>query len=299
VSTVLPVLQPGDQVEIIAPASSFSKDQLIALQALLDSWQLRCLIQDDLFGPDLLCANTDEKRFLHLQKSLFNPETKAVICGRGGYGSMRLISRLQACTPPADVKLFIGMSDITALHLFLQQTWGWPTVHASVNPLHVSTESLQVLQTLLFQPQGYGLPGVIPFNEAAARKQVIQSSITGGNLSLIQASVGTAWQLDGSNKIIFLEEINERAYKIDRMLMHLTEAQLFKQADAIILGDHLGGLEPNGTSLIQPVLQRFAHSMDVPVFQISGLGHGVTNFPLMLGTSTSIDVSLQKLIMQR
>lgn len=297
--TVLPVLQPGDQVEIIAPASGFSKDQLVALQALLESWQLRCFIQQDLFGPDLLCANTDEKRFLQLQQALFNPETKAVICGRGGYGSMRLIARLQVCTPPADAKLFIGMSDITALHLFLQQAWGWPTVHANANPLHVSTESLQGLQALLFQPHVYELPGVVPFNEAAARKQVIQSSIIGGNLSLVQASVGTPWQLDGRHKIIFLEEINERAYKIDRMLTHLTEAQLFKQADAIILGDYLGGLEPNGTSLVQPVLQRFAHSIDIPVFQISGLGHDATNFPLMLGTRTCIDMSEKKLMMQR
>src|SRR5690242_14038836 len=91
----LPVLSPGDSVEIIAPASRCSDIQLVQLKELLESWQLNCIVKEDIFSKDLLCANTDEARFTHLKNALQNPETKAIISARGGYGSMRLIPKFR------------------------------------------------------------------------------------------------------------------------------------------------------------------------------------------------------------
>src|SRR5690348_3082 len=113
----LPILKPGDSVEVIAPAARCSDQQLTALKELLASWQLNCTVDQHIFGDDLLCANTDEIRFQCLKNALLNPDTKAVICARGGYGSMKLIPALSKLTPPPSPKLFLGMSDITALHL--------------------------------------------------------------------------------------------------------------------------------------------------------------------------------------
>src|SRR5579863_1762962 len=117
----LPILQPGDSIEIIAPASRCTDQQLMTMKNLFETWQLNCLIAPDIFGEDLFCSNTDEIRFRHLKHALQNSKTKALICARGGYGSMRLIPELAKIIPSKSTKIFVGMSDCTALQLYLQQ----------------------------------------------------------------------------------------------------------------------------------------------------------------------------------
>lgn len=292
-------LNPHDTVEIIAPASRCNDQRLTEIKALLASWQLNCIVSDTLFGPDLLCANTDEARFTNLLDALHRPETKAIICARGGYGSMRLIPRLAGVTAPPAPKLLIGMSDITALHLFIQQHWQWPTVHASLSPDLLSKASLAATRSLLFNQSASLAWKYTPYNRPAETMGRIQTSVTGGNLSLLQASVGTIWEMKPKGKLILIEEVGERAYRIDRMLSHLDQAGLFKEATGILFGDFLEGLEPNGTSLIDPVLRRFAQNCACPVLKIAGIGHGPINFPMPLGTPAVVDVLQSTLIVQR
>ncbi|STX44426.1 LD-carboxypeptidase [Legionella donaldsonii] len=286
----LPILKPGDSVEIIAPASRCTDEVLSDLNNLLESWQLNCIIDQAIFGNDLLCANTDEIRFNLLRKALLNPATKAVICARGGYGSMRLLPQLSQITPVNPPKLFVGMSDITAIHLFLEQQWQWPTIHGALARDKFSPESIHSLKSILFgDVEQISLSG-LPLNELAASDKVIEARLTGGNLTLVQTSIGTIWQLDGQNKIIFLEEVGERGYRVDRMLEHLSQATVFKEAAAILFGDFLTGNEPNGSSLVKPVLERFAQNSPIPVAQIEGIGHGYTNFPLLLGAVAKLQL---------
>ena len=286
----LPVLKPGDSVEIIAPASRCTDEVLSDLKDLMGSWQLNCIIDQAIFGNDLLCANTDEIRFNLLRKALLNSATKAVICARGGYGSMRLLPQLSQITPVNPPKLFVGMSDITAIHLFLEQQWQWPTIHGALARDKFSPESILSLKSILFgDVEQISLSG-LPLNELAASDKVIEARLTGGNLTLVQTSIGTIWQLDGQNKIIFLEEVGERGYRVDRMLEHLSQASVFKEAAAILFGDFLTGNEPNGSSLVKPVLERFAQNSPIPVAQIEGIGHGYTNFPLLLGAVAKLQL---------
>ena len=286
----LPILKPGDSVEIIAPASRCSDEVLSDLKELLTSWQLNCIIDNDIFGPDLLCANTDEIRFRSLKNALQHSETKAIICARGGYGSMRLIPALRQITPPRYPKLFVGMSDLTALHLFLEQQWQWPTIHGALARDKFSSKSIASLKSILFgeveQVELFGLP----LNRHAEKNSIIETTLTGGNLSLVQTSIGTLWQINGKHKIIFLEEVSERGYRIDRMLEHLCQAAIFKDAAAIFFGDFIEGNEPNGSSLIKPVLKRFAQHCAIPVVQISGIGHGYINTPIPLGTQVKLQL---------
>lgn len=296
----LPILKPGDSIEIIAPASRCSDKKLTELQKLLASWQLNCIISNDIFGDDLLCANTDEVRFRSLKNALQNSATKAVICARGGYGSMRLIPELSKMIPPAFPKLFIGMSDITALNLYLQQQWQWPILHGAFALDKFSAESIAALKSIVFgeieQAEWLGKP----LNILAEKNDSIEAEIIGGNLCLVQASIGTSWQINANNKILFLEEVGERAYRLDRMLEHLKQANIFKNAAAILLGDFVGGNEPNGSSLIKPVLERFAQNCEIPVVQVSGIGHGHTNFPLPLGTAAKLQLGKEiKLVCYR
>ncbi|MGE3920578.1 MAG: LD-carboxypeptidase [Gammaproteobacteria bacterium] len=136
----LPILKLGDSVEIIAPASRCTDQRLKDTMSLLTEWHLNPIISDTLFAPDLLCANTDENRFNNLKKALFNPATKAIIIAKGGYGSIRLLSKLNELQPPKSNKIFVGMSDSISLQIFLQQKWGWPTIHGTLAKDRISFE---------------------------------------------------------------------------------------------------------------------------------------------------------------
>lgn len=284
----LPILKPGDTVEIIAPASRCSNQHVMELKALLTTWQLNCIVSETIFGDDLLCANSDDNRFLYLKNALENPEIKGIICARGGYGSMRLLPEFKKIVPPISPKLFVGMSDITALNLCFLQQWHWPVIHGALAKDKLSPESIASLKSIFLGEVQQVEFFASPLNSLAQENRVIEAMLTGGNLSLIQASIGTHWQLNGDNKIIFLEEVGERAYRIDRMLEHLQQAGIFKKAAAILLGDFLGGNEPSGITLVQPVLERFAQASKIPVIQVAGIGHGYCNFPIPLGTPAQL-----------
>jgi muramoyltetrapeptide carboxypeptidase len=286
----LSTLKPGDSIEIIAPASRCTDNQLDAIKKLFKSWGLNCVISHDIFGDDLLCANSDEIRFNSLKNALQNPTTKAIICARGGYGSMRLIPQLTQITPTTSPKIFVGMSDITALNLYLQQQWQWPTIHSAPALDKFSQESIAKLKSFLFGEMEHIEFQAVALNNLAEKHLTIEASITGGNLCLAQTSIGTQWQLNGDNKIIFLEEIGERGYRVDRMLEHMRQANIFKNAAAILFGDFIEGNEPDGSSLISPVLERFAQSSEIPVIQVQGIGHGHTNYPIPLGTKTKLQL---------
>lgn len=285
----LPSLQIGDTVEIIAPSSRCEIAIVNSLKTLLTRWQLNCIVPDDLFGNDLLCANTDEMRFEHLKNALMRENTKAIITVRGGYGSMRLIPLLKNLTPPASAKIFIGMSDTTALQLYLQQQWQWPTIHGSLAEDKFSPESIDAVKTILFHDvEEVEFVEIVPLNNAATKEQVIKGSVTGGNLSLVQVGIGTDWEIQAHNQIIFLEETSERGYRVDRMLEQLSQTRLLDNASAILFGDFTHCNEPNGSSLIPAVLGRFAERCPFPVARIQGIGHDYINFPLPLGTKATL-----------
>lgn len=288
-------LKSGDVVDIIAPASGCHTDVLTKLDQLLASWGLKSNISSDIFGEDLLCANSDEQRFSQLVSAISNSQSKAIWCLLGGYGSTRLIPFLNQLKPIPQKKFFIGFSDITALHIFLQQHWGWTTIHGPSGRQSalniVSSESVAFLKELLMNEKNSIIYDCLrPLNKHAIASREIYGSIVGGNLSLIQASLGTDWQMDASNKIIFMEEINERAYRVDRILQHLKQAEIFQQAKAIIFGDFIGGVEVDGTCVVQQVLENFAIDSAVPVLQMSGVGHGRDNYPLILGSPVLLNI---------
>lgn len=289
-------LKPGDLVDIIAPASKCHPDVLEKMTNLLESWGLRSNIPEDIFGDSLLYANTDEKRFAHLKHALLNTTSKAVWCLLGGYGSAKLIPMLSKLKPPPQAKIFIGFSDITALHIFLQQQWGWTTIHgpsgyqASLNK--VAENSVHILKDMLFHPEiALCYDEIIPLNQFAKNNLVINATLIGGNLHLLQTSLGTSWQINADNKIVFIEEVNERAYRVDRVLAHLSQAGIFDRVKAILFGDFIDNGEPNGEFLVNDIIKEFAQQISVPVLQIKNIGHGPINNPILLGSTARLTMS--------
>lgn len=286
-------LRPGDVIDVIAPSSKCHPSVLDRMKELVESWGLKCHIPQDLFGENLLYANSDERRLEHLTSALLNPHSKAVWSLLGGFGATKLIPALDKIPSPPFAKSFIGFSDITALHLFLTDRWGWTTIHgpsgyqASLNK--ISIDSIQLLKNVLCD-QGsvlkYGQ--LIPLNKPALNDRVVRVPLTGGNLHLVQASIGTSWHISAAEKILFLEETNERAYRVDRVLEHLKQANVFDRVQAVLFGDFIDKGEPDGRFLVHEVLQHFAQQCSFPVLQIKHVGHGSINNPLLLGSMAEL-----------
>ncbi|AIL65739.1 Murein tetrapeptide carboxypeptidase [Rickettsiales bacterium Ac37b] len=291
-------LSSGDIVDIIAPAKGTYSDILKAVEFLkalgltprVDSNLVKSSEELVQLGYDPFCSNTDEERFKYVKNALLATDSKAVWAVRGGYGCSRIVETLNQLDKPMHSKLLIGFSDITVLHLFVQQKWQWPSLHADclvqLADKDIKDQAVTEIRDILFANKNE--VSFIDFNllnENSKKQQTIEATITGGNLCLIETSIGTSWQIDTVNKILLLEDIGERGYSIDRSLEHLKQAKLLEGVKAVILGSFTESLEKDGTNLAPYALQRFANNINVPVIQINEIGHVNENRPIPFGTS--------------
>ncbi len=265
-------------VDIVAPSGAFAAELLPKITAFLQQYGMVARIPEDILGQDLLSANTDSVRLALLKKALLAEDSDFIWCVRGGSGATRLLPGLKEVKSPLHKKTLMGFSDITALHLFLKQAWGWETIHGptarQVIAGDVSAAGIgQLLQGITTQVD---YP-IRPMNQAAEQVQG-SGTLTGGNLKLVESSLSTFWQIDTQNKILMLEDINELAYRVDRSLVHLWQAGLFYQLKALIFGDFTHS-DPAEVSKVTAVLERFATEMNIPVFRGQFFGHGTHNAP--------------------
>lgn len=272
-------------IRLIAPSWSLPAEDVTLTKSYFEDLGMHVSVPADLLGDDLLCAHEAPVRLAHLKQALGDPSIDIVWLICGGSGLTQLIPDLLPLKKPAKDKLFIGFSDGTALHVFLNQMWNMPTLHApcaaQIAKQKVGPQSIQATLDLLHSDlTAYTPPPLKPFNQKAKAMSSLKGTVGGGNLCMLQTSLGTKWQFNPSGKILFLEDIDERGYSVDRLLVQLQQAHIFDELQAILLGDFVRGEEANGSSLIFPVLKRFAETIHVPVFLAPGCGHGEENFPL-------------------
>lgn len=285
-------LKRGDIVDVVAPASACSEEHFRLGVKWIESMGFKPRFNPHLLQPDLYLSNSDAFRFQDLKKALYAKDSKAIWCLRGGYGSFRLWPELLKLTKKAPPKLFIGLSDITSMHQFLNQKWGWPTLHGPLldrvgqNKLPSDVEA-ELIQTITGEKNAVSFANLTAMNAAASKKKVIKGTVLGGNLCTFMVSVGTKLHpkyKKKDNVILFFEDIGERGYKIDRFLQHLSQADVFKNVAAVVFGDFTDGLESNGQSLVQETLMRFAKQTKIPVFSGVESGHAVIQRPLFFNT---------------
>ena len=295
-------LQRGDGVHLVAPASGCSAKTLRKIQTFLLSWGLQPFIPKDLMGgSDPLCAHTDSKRWLHLKRALQSSRSSVVWCIRGGYGSTRLLPLLSQLSPPKRFKLFVGMSDVTSLHVFFNQVWKWPVLHAPVleslvgeGAVSLSQKGVRELQSLLLGQKKELRYPIVPvhrrslqmFRAQARTSQKekglrLSAPLVGGNLTLLQSGLGTPWQIQPKGCILFIEDVNERAYRLDRIFQQFQQASSFHKVRALVLGDFVGAKEPG--SLLNALFQQWAQKVPFPIFKGLPCGHGALQRPLPLG----------------
>ncbi len=257
-------------VEIIAPAGKVKNPaELEHVDKLLKSWGFQARFGQYLIGEHAFLSNSAENRFKDLETAIDNEDSEIIWCYRGGSGASELLPYLKKSRKPYQAKIFLGFSDITMLHLFFTQHWGWTTYHGpnarqtAMN--EVDAESIKRVKALfentLIPPPLLNLSG----------------KFTGGNLSIITSSLGTPYQIKTDNKILFLEELNEPAYKIRRMLTQLEQAGLFEHLKALVIGDFMHK-DTEEKKLIQHELDNFIKSKHIPTRVTSIIGHGKTNY---------------------
>lgn len=293
-------LKPGDLIDIVAPGfRSTDQDFQGGLRFLLNlGFEVR--VSKKIYGHDVLCANSDDERFEQLKAALYAKDSQAVWCMRGGYGSLRLIPRLAAMKKPkGPPKLFIGLSDITTLHIFLNQNWGWPTVHGPLLDRLGKGAALPKYEKemKLFirgEVPEMEFRSLRPLNQKAREKKVIRASVSGGNLIVLQSSLGTQVSWDPRGQILFFEDIGERGYRVDRVLEQFRQMGLIAKAKAVVFGQFTGGKEPDGRDLVPAVLRRFASEVSLPVLSGLECGHDKIQRPLPFATTATLNLGGSK-----
>lgn len=288
-----PLLVPGDIVDVVAPGFRCPPENLERGLEFLRQCALKPRVPADLFGEDLLCANSDAKRLTQLRRALAARDSKAIWCVRGGYGAIRIIEPLLKLTPPRHPKLFIGYSDATTVHWLLNHHWKWPSLHGPLldrlGSDTVPEPEREELKQVLFggQPE-VSFAELEPLNAAARRRGVIQGRVSGGNLTVLQSMLGTALQRRPRG-LLFLEDVGERGYRIDRILEHLLQAGVLRNFQAIVFGTFIGGRELDGSNLGPQVLERFAHGQKIPVLRGIAAGHGEHQRPVFFNSPARLE----------
>jgi muramoyltetrapeptide carboxypeptidase len=260
--------------------------------AFLRQLGLKPRVPRTLFGPDLLCAQSDRMRLDHLRRALTAPDSSCVWCVRGGYGAIRIVEPLLRLAPPRQRKLFIGYSDATTLHYLINQHWKWPSLHGPLldrlGSGGVRGDELAELKAALFGGlAATTFSGLTPLNAAARKRGTLVSTVFGGNLTVLQTIVGTALERR-PRAILFLEDVGERGYRVDRMLQHLSQAGVFRGVRAVVFGNFVGGRESDGRTLVPAVLERFARAQRFPVLMGMQAGHGEHQRPVFFGTRAQL-----------
>lgn len=230
-----PFLKQGDKVAIVAPARKVSKEEMQSAIELLTNWGLQVVLGGNLFHEQNQFSGTDDERAADLQTMLDDTSVKAIIAARGGYGTLRIIDKLDFTIFKKHPKWIVGYSDVTVLHSHIN-TLGIATLHGTM-PINFTknaeaTESLQKAlfgESLIFEISAH------PLNKAVSQTTV-ECEIVGGNLSLLYALAGSVSDIDTKNKILFIEDLDEYLYHIDRMMLNLKRAGKLSRLKVLIVG---------------------------------------------------------------
>jgi muramoyltetrapeptide carboxypeptidase len=246
---------------------------------------------DRIFQSTRYLAGNDDARTEEFTRALQDDSIQGIIGLRGGYGCSRLIPGLMAMKGRGKPKVFMGFSDLTTLHLFLYRHWGWITIHG---PLAVTlgretcpAELESHLVSLLTDP---GYRPTLHFAQMEAWESgKAEGVLTGGCLSMIAASIGTPYEIDTAGKILFLEDLGEEPYRLDRMVTQLQLSGKLQSLAGILLGTFHDCEPGQGDYSARDVLKEMLQRFHVPILAHFPAGHGPDNWPFALGARVRID----------
>lgn len=294
-----PALQRGDKVIIIAPSKAISGQADVAhARQILESWGLKVEFGQHLFAQHHQFAGTDAQRAADLQAAFDEASIKAVFCVRGGYGMSRIIDQIIFEGIKKNPKWVIGFSDITLLLSELYKN-GVASVHGIMPKLFAqkgveySVESLR--QWLFQQSIQYQITG-----SALNREGTTTAELVGGNLTMFCHAIGTSSEIDTKGKILFLEDVGEHLYHIDRLFWQLQRSGKLANLAGLIIG-HFSDMEDDKPSFgqsIEQIVAAHTQDFDYPVAYHFPVGHEPQNLALPLGVSLQFSVGKEYVSLQ-
>jgi len=291
-------LKKGDTVAIVAPSGILINKEREIKQAkeLLNSWELEVVIGEHVFAQNGHFAGTDKQRGEDFQNALDNSSISAIWVARGGYGTVRVLDQLNFTQFKKHPKWLIGYSDITALHNTLHNE-GYQSIHALMctsltKDLNDVKDNIESLRNALFgNSVSYTFKGS-EYNKTG----IISGPLVGGNLTLLHTMLGSKTSIDTEGKILFIEEIGEYAYHIDRMLQSLKRAGYFEGLNGLVVGD-ISRIRENTTEFgrtIEELILDVVEPYNFPVAFNAPAGHEDNNRALILGRDIELQISKEK-----
>jgi muramoyltetrapeptide carboxypeptidase len=286
-------LKPGDQIAIAASARKISRDELQNAIEIFESWGLKVVLHPKLFAVHNQFAGSDEVRAEVLNSYLQSPDIKAIIFARGGYGTVRIIDHIDFSYLDKFPKWLIGYSDITVIHSHVNATTNWCTIHATM-PINMQKQNMNLnsvlaLKNMLMEDVEMSYPITRhPLN----RLGKTSAEIVGGNLSVLYSLLGSKSDIDTRGKILFLEDLDEYLYHVDRMMQALKRAGKLKDLAGLVVGgmsDMKDNTIPFGLTA-EEIIHEAVKEYNYPVVFNFPAGHQDLNLPIKLGNYIGLNI---------
>ena len=289
-------LTKGDKIGIISTARKISLEELKPAIHILESWSLEVVLGTNLLEVDNQFSGTVHQRTADFQSMIDDKSIRAILCARGGYGSIQIIDNIDFSSLKKNPKWIVGYSDVTVLHSHLN-TLGIASMHATM-PINFSTNTDKAIQSL--RKSLFGLENNIkckthPFNKLGS----VEAEIVGGNLSILYSLLGSKSDIDTNKKILFIEDLDEYLYHIDRMIISLKRNGKFDNLKGLIIGG-MSEMNDNdipfGKTSVQIILEHL-ESFEFPICFAFPAGHMDDNNAIVFGINSRLIITEKKVIL--
>lgn len=286
----IPFLKPGDLIYITAPAKSIDEASVTLAKKLFEDRGYRVRISDHCTGVHHYFSGSDEERLRDLQTGIDDPDVKAIVCARGGYGCVRIMDSVRWAGMLTQPKWMVGFSDVTFFHQHLQLL-GLPSIHSTM-PLNYPDNTAEAIDTMFTALEGraYSIEGP---HSALNKPGHASGRLLGGNLSILYSMLGSKDRPDFTGSILFIEDLCEYIYHIDRMMQALRRAGVLEEISGLIVG---GITEMNDTAVpfgmtVEELILDLMKFRRIPVCFDFPAGHINDNRAMVLGSVVEVSVN--------
>lgn len=282
-------LLPGDLIAIVAPAKAIEREHVLFAKDFFEKAGFRVEISEHCLGQHHYFSGDEAERLRDFQSVLDNPNVKAIICARGGYGCVQLLDRIAWAAQLREPKWIVGFSDVTYFHQRMQRH-GIASLHATM-PLNFQENSEEALSTLVESLKGKSIEYTWK-SDSNNKIGYTEGTLVGGNLSILYALLGTDDQLDFENSILYIEDVGEPIYSIDRMFYALSKSGVLDKIGGLIVGGMTNITDtavPYGNSYEEVILSHFEYRR-IPIAFDFPAGHIDDNRAIILGSEVRLTV---------
>ncbi len=293
------LLNPMKKIRIIAPAKSIENEHVFYAKNFLIENGFEVEIGEYCLGQHHYFSGTDEERTVDFQNAIDDDSVDYVLCARGGYGCIRIIDKIDFTKFKTNPKLIFGFSDVTVFHNHINAHFNLPTVHSTV-PLNFKNNTQSSLKSLLNVLNQKGVNYKIEAHPLNSRGQV-RAKVVGGNLSILCSLIGTNSDISFDHKILFIEDLAESIYAIDRMMWTLKKSNKLNQIAGLIVGGftNIKDTDPSFGKSVNDIILEHTKHLNIPICFNFPAGHIDDNRAIMLGQDATLIVNENEVVFEQ